>query len=415
MKIKNIFKVYSGLPFGIYVLFIVRIVNALGAFVGPFLTMFLSNKMGLNNQVIGIFIMMYSISTVPGSLIGGKICDSFGRKNILIIFQTLAALCYIPCAFLDKSIIIPYLLILSGFFNSVAMPASGAMVADLTNTSNRNSAYSLLYLGNNLGFSIGPMIAGFLYGHYIKMLFIGNSIAVFCSIIIIFIWIKETKPEKDLEKQVSNEYEKIEQGGLISALLKRPMLLSFALFSMIYSFVYAQYPFCIPLQVGEIFSSNGPVIYGKIMATNGFTVIIFTTLITRLTRKFSALQNIAVAGLFYGLGFGMMFFIKTFEMFIVATVIWTIGEIFQSTNSGVYLANHTPMSHRGRFNAVIPLITGAGFAIGPAVMGMYIKNRSVIYAWPISFALSITAAFLFYILFIVEKRNCKKIEDIESN
>lgn len=407
MKKKNFFSVYRGLPFGIYILFIVRIVNALGAFVGPFLTMFLSEKMGLNNQLIGIFIMMYSISTVPGSLIGGKIADSFGRKNILIIFETLAALCYIPCAFLGESIIIPYLLILSGFFNSIAMPASGAMVADLTTTSNRNSAYSLLYLGNNLGFSIGPMIAGFLYGHYIKMLFIGNSIAVFCSVIIISVWIKETKPENGLEEQTLNEYEKMEEGGLISALLKRPMLLSFALLSMIYSFVYAQYPFCIPLQVGEIFKSNGSIIYGKIMATNGFTVILFTTLLTRLTRKLSALQNIAIAGLFYAVGFGMMFYIRSFNMFIVATVIWTIGEIFQSTNSGVYLANHTPMSHRGRFNAVIPLITGAGFAIGPLAMGMYIKNRSVIYAWPISFVLSIIAAILFYILYIVEKKKHK--------
>jgi MFS family permease len=408
MKIKSFFKVYSGLPFGIYVLFTVRIVNALGAFVGPFLTMFLSNKMGLSNEVIGIFIMMYSITTIPGALIGGKISDSFGRKNVLIIFQALAALCYIPCAFLNISILIPYLLILSGFFNSIAMPAYGAMVADLTDIRNRNSSYSLLYLGNNLGFSIGPMIAGFLYGHYLKMLFIGNSIAVFCSIIIIFVWIKETIPENVLETHVINENEKIEEGGLVSALLKRPMLLSFAFLSMIYSFVYAQYPFCIPLQVGELFKSNGSVIYGKIMATNGFTVILFTTLVTRLTRKFSALQNIAVAGLFYGVGFGMMFFIRTFNMFIVATVIWTIGEIFQSTNSGVYLANHTPMSHRGRFNAVIPLITGTGFAIGPAVMGMYIKNRSVIYAWPISFVLSISTAFLFYILYIFEKKQVKK-------
>jgi MFS family permease len=407
MKIKNFFKVYRGLPFSIYVLFVVRIINALGAFVGPFLTMFLSNKIGLGNEVIGIFIMANSISTVPGSLIGGKISDTFGRKKILVIFQGLAALSYIPCAFLGKSIIIPYLLILSSFFNSVAQPAYGAMIADLSDIKNRQSAYSLLYLGNNLGFSIGPMIAGFLYSHYLKMIFIGNSIAVFASISIIYIFIRETKPKKEDEKQIINEHEKIEEGSLISALLKRPLLLSFALLSVIYSFVYAQYPFCIPLQVGEIFKDNSSVIYGKIMATNGLTVILFTTIITRLTRKLSSIQNVALAGIFYGIGFGMMYFINTFNMFILATVIWTIGEIFQSTNTGVYIANHTPMSHRGRFNAVIPLITGAGFAVGPAIMGMYIKNRRVIDAWPIVFMMSMIAAVLFYILYIIENKKAK--------
>lgn len=407
MDIKKFFKVYRGLPSSIYILFIVRIINALGAFVGPFLTIFLSDKIGLDKQLIGMFIMANSISTVPGSLIGGKIADSFGRKNVLVTFQGLAALCYIPCAFLGKSIIIPYLLILSSFFNSVAQPAYGAMIADLTNTKNRSNAYSLLYLGINLGFSIGPMIAGFLYTHYIKMLFLGNSIAVFISIIIVITFIKETKPDKEEHKKVTNEFEKSENSSLIIALIKRPLLLSFAFLSMIYSFVYAQYPFCIPLQVQEIFKGDSSVIYGKIMATNGLTVIIFTTIITRFAKRFSAIQNVSIAGLFYGIGFGMMYFINSYSMFIFATVIWTIGEIFHSTNSGVYIANHTPMSHRGRFNAVIPLITGAGFAIGPALMGLYIKNRRVIDAWPIAFILAITASILFYMLYIIENKKEK--------
>lgn len=404
MNIKNSFKIYKGLPFSIYVLFVVKVINSLGAFVAPFLTMFLSDKIGLSKDVIGIFIMTNAICTVPGSLIGGKISDTFGRRNVLVTFQGLAALCYIPCAFLERSIIVPYLLIISSFFNSIAQPSYGAMIADLTNTKNRSSAYSLLYLGNNLGFSIGPMIAGFLFSHYLKMLFIGNSIAVFISIIIVYNFVKETKPDREAEKQTTNENEKAEESNLISALFKRPLLLSFALLSMIYSFVYAQFPFCIPLQVEEIFKSNSSVLYGKIMATNGLTVILFTTVITRLTRKFSAIQNVAGAGIFYGLGFGMMYFISSYPMFILSTVIWTLGEIIHTTNSGVYIANHTPMSHRGRFNAVIPLITGTGFAIGPAIMGRYIKNRRVIDAWPVAFTLAISASVLFYVLYIVENR-----------
>ena len=407
MNRKVIFQTYRGLPSSIYILFIVRIVNALGAFVGPFLTIFLSNEIGYSKEVIGLFIMINSISTVPGSLIGGKISDAFGRKNVLVLFQALAALCYIPCAFLGKSTLIPFFLIFSSFLSSIAYPAYGAMIADLTNSSNRNSAYSLLYLGNNLGFSIGPMIAGFLYKHYLKMIFIGNSIAVFISVIIIYRFIKETKPIDEMKESTENELEKQEEGSLFNALLKRPLLLSFAFVSMIYSFIYAQYPFAIPLQLGEMFKGNSPVIFGYIMATNGITVIMLTTVITQITRKFSAIQNVAIAGIFYAVGFGMMFFIKVLPMFIIATVIWTIGEILQSTNTGVYIANHTPMSHRGRFNAVIPLIMGAGFAIGPAIMGRYIKDGSVIDVWPIMFALSIIAAILFYILYIVENKKKK--------
>jgi MFS family permease len=404
MRNEGIFKIYRGLPKSIYILFIVRVVNALGAFVGPFLTMFLSDKIGLSNDIIGVFIMLNSFAGLPGAMIGGKLADSVGRKRILIIFQALAALCFVPCAFLGASILVPFLLIFATFFNSIAQPAYGAMIADLTNTENRNSAYSLLYLGNNLGFSVGPMIAGFLYSHYLKMMFIGNSIAVFTSIFIIYRFIKETKPHEEDETFIENENEKVEEGSIFSALFKRPLLMTFALLSVIYSFVYAQYPFCIPLQMKEVFKANSSIIYGYIMATNGITVIALTTILTRLTRKLSPIQNVALAGIFYGIGFGMMYFIHTLPLFIVATILWTIGEIFQSTNSGVYIANHTPMSHRGRFNAVIPLITGSGFAFGPLLMGIYIKNRNIIDAWPVAFVLSITAAVLFYVLYLKEKK-----------
>lgn len=415
MNIKKNFKIYEGLPLSIYILCLVKVINALGAFVGPFLTMFLSDKIGLSTDIIGFLMLMNAMAGAVGSILGGSIADKFGRRKILVIFQGLAALCYIPCAYLGNSIVIPYILIFSSFLNSIAWPAYGAMVADLTNINNRKEAYSLLYLGNNLGFAVGPMIAGFLYKNFIKMMFIGNSIAVFVSIIIIYSFIKETKPDKEAEKHIINEAEKADKGSLIFALIKRPLLLYFALISVIYSFVYAQYPFCIPLQVKGIFGDSSSVVYGKLMAVNGITVIVFTTLITKLTKKLSAIQNVALAGLFYAVGFGMMYFIKSYSLFILATVIWTTGEILQSTNSGVYIANHTPMSHRARFNAVLPIITGTGFAVGPYVMGKYIKNRMVIDAWPVVFMLSIAAAILFYVLFIVEKKSKapKQSEELE--
>ena len=42
-------------------------------------------------------------------------------------------------------------------------PAYDALLADLTNPDNRKGAYSLVYMGWNLGFAIGPAIAGMLF------------------------------------------------------------------------------------------------------------------------------------------------------------------------------------------------------------------------------------------------------------
>jgi MFS family permease len=99
----------------------------------------------------------------------------------------------------------------------------------------------------------------------------------------------------------------------------------------------------------------------------------------------------------------MLYFVKSYPLFILSTVIWTIGEILSMTNSGIYIADHTPMSHRGRFNSVIPVITGAGFSIGPGIMGMYIRAANIEAAWILVFVISMIAAFLMLSLNSLER------------
>lgn len=414
-KIKNFLKTYSGLPKEVYILFFVRIINSMGNFVYPFLTMFLSKNLGMNKQTVGLYMMIGALTSVPGFVLGGKLSDHMGRKKILIISQIAAALCFVPCAFLGDSILIPYFLIASLFFNSVAQPANGAMVADVTNINNRNKAYSLLYLGNNIGFSVGPMIAGLLYANYIQWIFLGNSFSIIFTAIVIYFYVKETIPDKiklEGNREIENVNEKAEKGGLVKVLLMRPKLLIFALLSIVYSFIYAQFPYCIPIQVNDMFKVNPGKIYGTIMATNGITVILLTTIITRITKKHKSIFNVSMAGIFFGIGFGMLYFVNSYNMFLVSTIIWSIGEILNTTNSSVYFANHTPMSHRGRFNAVVPMITGAGFAFGPFLMGRYLKNKNVIMAWPVIFWLSIFTSVGMYILYFSEKRQkLKKLDN----
>lgn len=51
----NLFKVYRGLPTAVYAIFLARIVNSLGSFVYPFLTLFLTTKLGMSEAEPGFF------------------------------------------------------------------------------------------------------------------------------------------------------------------------------------------------------------------------------------------------------------------------------------------------------------------------------------------------------------------------
>ena len=417
MNIKKLIGIYSGLKRDVYVIFFARIINCIGNFVYPFLTIFLTQNLGMSKVRAGVFLLVASTMFVPGSAIGGKIADIFGRKKIMLIFQGLAALCLVPCAYLGKSIVIPYFLIAASLFGGIAQPASGAMMMDLTDADNRKQAFSLLYLGTNIGSAVGPMIAGILYNHYLKWLFIGDAATTLISLVLIAVYIKESIPTvEDMDESIKSDTgdEKAEEGSVFTAILKRPVVLVFVILSSIYAFIYSQHAYSIPLQLNEIFKSRGPEIFGTLMSVNAICVIALTTLITGITKKLQPIFNVTLAGLFYTAGFSMLYFVNSYHMFILSTIIWTIGEILNATNEGVYIANHTPMSHRGRFNSIISIIGGTGYAVGPVLMGKYIGMRSARSAWVLVLYLGIISSTLMYMLYIFEKKTVQKFKNTEE-
>ncbi|MBS4535053.1 MFS transporter [Clostridium sp. D2Q-14] len=412
MGVKRYFSDYYGLPRSIYILFFARIINSMGAFVYPFLTFFLTDKMGMREQETGLYFMMLAISSIPGSFLGGYLSDRIGRKKILIVSQGLAALSFIPCAFLGNSLLIPYFLILANFFGGAAHPANSAITADLTDESNRKEAFSLIYLGINVGFAIGPLIAGLLYYNHTKWIFLGDAITTLLSLLLVVKFVDESKPSEDkVEKSYNlSTKERAEEGSIFTILLKRPALIIFAMVSIIYSFIYAQHSYTTPLQMKSLFGMNkGTKMYGTLGTTNALMVLIMTLFVTSITKKLKPILNISLAGIFYAIGFGMLYFAKAYPLFIVSTIIWTVGEILNVTNSGVYIANHAPMTHRGRVNAIIPLITGVGSATAPYITGGFIEIYGVGNVWPLIFALALLGVILMYGIYLKEFRKDKKM------
>jgi MFS family permease len=401
MKITRWFNMYSGLPRSIYVLFIVRIINAMGNFVYPFLTMYLTEKMGYSARQAGAFFMMSAICSGVGAIVGGKISDHFGRKKLLITFLGMTAISFVPCAFLTKSILIPIFIIIAGTFNGAAQPVQSAMVTDLTNKENRKSAFSLLYLGVNIGFAIGPILAGFMYRSHTRWIFFGNTISISISLILLILYVQESLPCKLEMEESKLDYgdEAAEAGNVLDALRKRPTLMMYLCTKFIIQFIYTSIGFALPLQMIRLFgNSQGPPKFGVLMSMNAIVVVAFTIPITKLTGHVKPIINVAIATVLYAVGFGMLGFVTPFYLFMLAAFVYTVGEILEATNSGVYIANHCPMSHRGRFNAFINIVSMAGTAVAPYIFGNIIDYYGFRVLWIICFILGIlTSLFLLWL------------------
>jgi len=410
LKVAGLFGVYKGLPKPLYTLFIVTVVNSVGIFVFPFLTLYLTGRLGMSQGDAGSFLFLISMVYIPGNFIGGKLADKFGRKRLMVITQIISAALYVPCGFSAFSKIVPWLILASVFFDGLTDPARSAMMMDLTKPENRRTAFSLTYLGHNLGFAMGSLIAGFLFEHASSWLFWGNALAVFAATLIVGIKVPETKPtQQQIDATIgSGSTEEAHKGTLVQALMSRPFLIIFTLITTWYGFVYAQHRFALPLQAKAAFGVSGAAIFGSFMTLNAALVIFFSTPVMALTKKWKPINSVALAGLFYAVGFGMIGLARNIWLFYLSTILWTLGEIVNATNEGSYVANHTPISHRGRFQAVLPLIGGIGWTISPPVIGKLIDATGLGAVWPLIGAIAAAAAGLLWILGKVEERTLAK-------
>ena len=380
-----LFKTYRGLPTSIYILFISRIINRLGDFVKIFLTLYLTRYLDMDEKQTGLIITLIGLFSVAGTIIGGKITDHASRKKILLFSQTLSALTVGYCGFIPDSLMLPWILIIFNFFNGAARPVSSAMMTDLTTPENRAQAFSLLYLGINIGVSVGPLLAGFLFNNYRQWIFWGDSITTLLSVVLVLFFVPDLHRSDVKAHAPGEEHEK---APLVIALYKRPVLLIYAVLALISSFVYSQHSFSLPLIFNHVLKEQGATFFGVIMSVNAVSVLILTPMLTTFLHKRKPLVNMAAGQICYAIGFGMLFFIfKSPLLFFLSTIIWTLGEILNAINSGVFVANHTPINYRGRFGAFFGTAKAIGHNLAPLISGLIISGTGLRFIWLVTFVM----------------------------
>jgi len=393
---KELLLPYRHLPKEIYLIVISKTINAMGALIYPFLTLLLSRKIGLSGGETGFYIFLSGSMWAPASLIGGKLSDKIGRKNIIVFSETLAAFGYLACLFHEPSMTMVYLIMFNSFCYGVAGPSHDALTADLTNDGEREGAYSLNYLGFNFGFAVAQIWAGLLFEKHLSLMFLIDGITTLVGVGIILFMIPETlflvKSSEEEEKRA--EWEKGQSSkSIFQILLERPFLLVFALVSLGYRFLYSSWTFLIPLHAEFRFPGKGAALYGMLGSFNALTVVLMTPVLTYLFRKKTHIRKIFYAGLLFTLGFGLLGFIDVRAAFFLSVLIFTLGEIMEAVSVMPYIMSRTPSSHRGRMSSVLPIIMGMGYVAGPVLLGNLLDNTSFAVTWHTAAAVGLIAAF----------------------
>ena len=353
------FSQYRGLRKEIYILFFGRVVTNLGSMVWPMLTLILSQKLGLSASAISLVTVGSGLLMVPMNLLGGKLADRMNKKHIIVVGDSISVVCYILCGLLPLSWPSIVLMLVAGMCQSMEYPSYNALIADLSTTKDRDRAYSLQYLGGNLGLVLSPTLSGLLFKNYLWLSFLISGFAIACSTVLIAWRIRDITPEKDTSE--ASVYQSAqEELSLLDVLRRNKLILFFLAGQALYFAAYQQYNFLMPLELGRLHGENGAVIFGTVSSLNCIIVVLFTPLMTRLTARASEPAKLLMGQGLLAVGYLVFLLLLGFvPAYYLAMLLFTWGEIVSTISQDPYMTRRIPASHRGRlngFNAVLSFV-----------------------------------------------------------
>jgi MFS family permease len=370
------------LPRSLWILFAGLFINRFGSFVNVFLVLYMVSR-GYTLAQAGVAASAYGIGSIGASAVGGYCADRLGRRNTIILSMFSSAATMLV---LSQLAMLPLLILcvgLAGLTTELYRPAASALIADFVPPGQRVRAYALSRFCINLGFALGPAVAGFLASRSFFLIFIGDAATSILFGLLALCTLPAGGP--DHTKQSSM------QSGLFGALRSDRRFLFFLLASLLITFVYFQSQSTFALQVHVLGLSNA--LYGTLISLNGLLVVLLELPISMLTQRLPASPVIAIGLLLIGLGFGLVAFAPTFPLLALTVGIWTLGEMIHSPVSTAYVADLAPPHLRGRYQGAWGMTWSSGLILGP-LFGTLIFSWNATSLWLLCGASGIVAALL---------------------
>lgn len=354
----KLFQQYRGLRRENYVLFFGNIVTCMGSMIWPMMTLILDQKMGMSAGDIALLMTVIGIFSMPASLYGGRLADRMNKKKIILLGDSVSVVCYLACAFIPLSYWTIGLITPGSFFQSIEGPAYNALIADITPTQDREKAFSLLYLGSNIGLMVSPTLSGILFQNYLWLAFLISGIAIGCSTLLIWFLVQNIEPVEEESEEAS--YQKArEDVGVWQVLWENKPVLLFTVMSALYAAAYQQFGFLMPLEMGRIHGDDGALIFGTVNSLNCVVVVLFTPLFTGWFRRIHETGKMVVGRLLLIGGYVLFILCLGFiPAYYAAITLFTWGEIFDMLGASPYESKRIPASHRGRLTSVLGVAQG---------------------------------------------------------
>jgi MFS family permease len=340
-------------------------VNRLGGFLNIFLVLFMTSKSYTDGQA-AVSLGMYGAGAVVGVLVGGTLADRLGARNSTALSMAGSAVLIASILYLPNYALLLVAVTLVGAVSQVYRPASATLLSTLISDDRQVMIFAMYRFGLNLGTTAAPLLGYGLYfvgGNQYTLLFYGEALVALVYTVIALVALPGKQRSTGADGEAVPEPDK---GSYLDVLKDRRFTLY--LFAMLFnSIAYVQYLSTLPLDVK---ATGTPIFwYTFAVALNGFIVIAFELLVTKVSQKWPFKVAVGLAFGLVGLGVAVYGFPLGPAVIIIGTLIWTVAEILGGPVVFAYPGMAAPAHLKGRYIGAFQFMFGLGSAIGPVIGG----------------------------------------------
>lgn len=347
----------------------------------PFMALYLTQAMQWNQQTVG-WILGGSLffSTLLG-LYGGFLADRFDKRRLMMLSCFVIAISALLVTLSSWLILVFLFLVLIDAALTVRSVALKALLAELLTVEKRTSAFSANYTLINVAFSIGPVISASAFAyHHAAPLWLCAMFALMATPLL-----ADGKNQQPLVPTAmpivsSENRSQVAVPNFVQTLysLKSDKrLVFFTLGSVLTQMVFGRFVsgyislYLIATKGVQAAATMVPYL----LVTNAICVVCFQYPIGRLLRQTRLFQWVSLGAILYALGILGFMFAETTLVWVLATIIFTFGEVIVIPCEYMFIDMIAPPDKRGSYYGVQGLSV-FGAALNPIICAYLLHHFS---------------------------------------
>jgi MFS family permease len=387
------FDAVRGFDRAVYVVAAGQLLNVFGAgMVYPFATVHFHLQLGIALSVVGTGFLAKNVATAAATAVGGYLSDRRGRKPVMVASMagnavTLAAYAAVPAIAAVVDPLSPGWAFVAvsaaaGLTGGLYEPAAQAYTADLTDGGDRDRAYSLLKVANNVGFGSGFVVGGLVYELASLAVFVANgatSGVVAVVLVALIPRIHGGRREAAFRDAV---------GDWGRAITERRAL-GLAVLNVGFAAMYAQMQTTVPVVAKGRLGLDASAL-GTLYVLNPLTLVLLQIPVVDAVAAWRRTRGLVASAAFWAtamLSVWLVFLLELPVLLGVALVgthlvVRTVGEILHSPLSTSLMSDLGTARERGSQLSLLEIAKRLGIGLGSFVGGLFFDYGAAAALWP---------------------------------